>query len=59
MQGHFAYNFTEPGEYNVDVSVIASFDNSSASQDVSLSYDSTGLAVREGRDKRPNKVNDY
>jgi len=55
LTGHFAYNFTEPGEYNVDVSVIASFDNSSASQDVSLSYDSTGLAVREGRNKRPNK----
>jgi len=41
--GHFEYNFTSPGEYDIEVSVIAYFDNSSLVHThrdaVSLLYD--------------------
>jgi len=57
--GHFEYNFTKPGEHDVEVTAIAYFNsNDSRHTDaVSLSYDikNRGLEVREGKQKRPTK----
>jgi len=58
--GHFEYNFTSPGEYDVEVTAIAYFNtkNSSIHPDaVSLSYDTEnrGLAISEGKQERPSK----
>ena len=59
FQGHFEYNFTKPGEHDVEVTAIAYFNsNDSRHTDaVSLSYDikNRGLEVREGKQKRPTK----
>ena len=54
-QGHFEYNFVDPGEYDVEVNVIAYFDNSSTKESVSLLYDTDkkGLKLRD-EDSRPN-----
>jgi len=56
--GHFEYNFTSPGEYDVEVTAIAYFNtNSSVHTDaVSLSYDmeNRGLAVQD-KQERPSK----
>ena len=55
LQGHFEYNFNEPGEFVVEVNVIAYFDNSSKQESVSLLYDTDkkGLKLRD-EDSRPN-----
>merc|ERR1712013_956248 len=59
LTGHFEYNFTAPGEYDIEVTAIAYFNtNTSKHTDaVSLSYDieNRGLAVREGKQERPSK----
>lgn len=53
-RGTFEYNFTDPGEYDVEVSVIAYFDNSSLSREsVSLRYD-TKEEVLAFREETPN-----
>lgn len=54
-EGHFEYNFNEPGEFDVEVNVIAYFDNSSKQESVSLLYDTDkkGLKLRD-EDSRPN-----
>ena len=55
-QGHYEVNFTEPGDYDVEVNVIAYFDNSSRTRDsVSLLYDTSkkGLTLRQD-DGPPN-----
>ena len=57
FQGHFEFNFTDPGDYDVEVNVIAYFDNSSRSRDsVSLLYDTSkkGLTLRQ-EEGRPNE----
>lgn len=59
--GHFEYNFTTPGEYDVEVTAIAYFtaDNSSVSpgDPVSLTYDAEAreLGLRTGKKERPSK----
>jgi len=56
LQGHYEVNFTEPGDYDVEVNVIAYFDNSSRTRDsVSLLYDTSkkGLTLRQD-DGPPN-----
>jgi len=54
-EGHFEYNFFDPGEYDVEVNVIAYFDNSSKQESISLLYDTDkkGLKLRD-EDSRPN-----
>lgn len=54
-EGHFEYNFVDPGDYDVEVNVIAYFDNSSTQESVSLLYDTDkkGLKLRD-EDSRPN-----
>jgi len=56
--GHFEYTFKDPGEYDVEVSVIAYFDNSSMARDaVSLLYDTEkGLKFKDGTGTPNNSV---
>jgi len=51
--GTFEYNFTDPGEYDVEVSVIAYFDNSSRESSPSLLYN-TKEEMLAFREERPN-----
>jgi len=55
LGAHFEFNFTGPGDYKVEVNVIAYFDNTSARDSVSLLYDTDkkGLTLRE-EDGPPN-----
>jgi len=56
--GHFEYDF-KPGEYNIECSVIADFDNSTSSKKgVSLSYDAIhkNVTLKEGIDRPNNSV---
>jgi len=57
--GHFEYNFTTPGDYDVEVTAIAYFNTNSTIQTdaVSLSYDieNRGLAVSDDKQERPSK----
>jgi len=55
--GHFEYNFTTPGEYDVEVTAIAYFTALPNTTDsVSLSYDADSRAVlRAGKKERPSK----
>ena len=58
FQGHFEYDF-KPGEYNIECSVIADFDNSTSSKKgVSLSYDAIhkNVTLKEGIDRPNNSV---
>lgn len=61
QKGHFEYNFTNPGEYDVEVTAIADFNTNSSltavSDAVRLLYDAESrvLNFRTGKKERPSR----